>query len=157
MTEQTPDDPTTQLPPTTPPDVTAAPPAPEAAPVAAAAPARSGSTRTILEIVGAAVAAVLIVAAGITGFAVGALVSDRDGGDDRGRSQDFAMSPERGDGRGGSGGPGGQHSSPRGPGDVESFPFGPEQGGPGQGGPGQGGPGQGGSGQGGPQWGDSQQ
>jgi hypothetical protein len=107
MTEQTPDDPTTQLPPTTPPDVTAVPPATEAAQVVAApATARAGSTRTILEIVGAAVAAVLIVAAGITGFAVGALVNDRDKGDDRGRSQDFAMSPERGDGRGGPGGPG---------------------------------------------------
>lgn len=91
---------------------------PEQAPVVpVAAPARSSSTRTILEIVGGVVAACLIVAAGVVGFAAGVVTSggDHDGGP--GYSQghnddDLALGGQ--DGQRGQGGQFGQ----QGPGDM---------------------------------------
>lgn len=112
---------------------------------AAAAPApedKASHTRTILEVVGGVVAVGLIAVAGVTGFALGHLTSDKDGRDGRGERsesglampgdrQEFFM-PDQDD----QSGPGMQGDQ-RGPG-MQG-----DQGGPGQqGGPGlQGGPG----------------
>lgn len=118
---------------------------------AAAAPApedKASHTRTILEVVGGVVAVGLIAVAGVTGFALGHLTSDKDGRGDRdghsmampGDRQEFFM-PDQED----QSGPGMQGDQ-RGPG-MQGDQRGPgmqgDQGGPGQqGGPGlQGGPG----------------
>jgi hypothetical protein len=83
----------------------------EAAPVAVQP--RNSHTRTILEVVGAAVAAVLILAAGGLGFALGHVTA----GNDRGRdgSHAFSQAAPGGSGRGG-GMMGGQGLQDQGPG-----------------------------------------
>lgn len=112
---------------------------------AAAAPApedKASHTRTILEVVGGVVAVGLIAVAGVTGFALGHLTSDKDGRGDRGERsesglampgdrQEFFM-PDQED----QSGPGMQGDQ-RGPG-MQGDQSGPgQQGGPGlQGGPG---------------------
>ena len=50
---------------------------------AAAPEAKASHTRTILEVVGGVVAVGLIAVAGVTGFALGHLTSDKDGRGDR--------------------------------------------------------------------------
>ena len=130
-------------------------PAFAAAPAAAAAASepqeKVSHTRTILEVVGGVVAVGLIAVAGVTGFALGHLTSDKDGRDGRGERsesglampgdrQEFFM-PDQDD----QSGPGMQGDQ-RGPG-MQGDQRGPgmqgDQSGPGQqGGPGlQGGPG----------------
>lgn len=116
--------------------------APATAAAAPAPEAKASHTRTILEVVGGVVAVGLIAVAGVTGFALGHLTSDKDGRGDRGERsesglampgdrQEFFM-PDQDD----QSGPGMQGDQ-RGPG-MQG-----DQGGPGQqGGPGlQGGPG----------------
>ena len=124
-------------------------PAFAAAPAAAAAASepqeKVSHTRTILEVVGGVVAVGLIVVAGVTGFALGNLTSDKDGRDGRGERsesglampgdrQEFFM-PDQGEQRGP-----GMQGDQRGPG-MQGDQRGPgmqgDQGGPGlQGGPG---------------------
>lgn len=125
MTEPTPDDPTTPMPPTTPPDVSAPPPVP-AASVTEPSPGRN--TRTILEIVGAGVAVVLIAAAAVTGFALGALVTGHDDRDGSRQDRDVAMAPQAPGERGYDGH--GDRGSDRGPDGSGPDGFGPQM--PGQ-------------------------
>lgn len=116
--------------------------APATAAAAPAPEAKASHTRTILEVVGGVVAVGLIAVAGVTGFALGHLTSDKDGRDGRGERsesglampgdrQEFFM-PDQED----QSGPGMQGDQ-RGPG-MQGDQSGPgQQGGPGlQGGPG---------------------
>lgn len=69
-------------------------PAFAAAPATAAAPApeaKASNTRTILEVVGGVVAVGLIAVAGVTGFALGHLTSDKDGRDGRGERSESGL------------------------------------------------------------------
>jgi hypothetical protein len=116
--------------------------APATAAAAPAPEAKASHTRTILEVVGGVVAVGLIAVAGVTGFALGHLTSDKDGRGDRdghsmampGDRQEFLM-PDQDDQRGP-----GMQGDQRGPG-MQGDQRGPglpgDQGGPGlQGGPG---------------------